>query len=57
MSAHIICNKTNMILVQLDEVTAPDFVDLSQQTVIEHQEKDSWHPFFQQSFGEMRSNI
>ena len=31
MSAHIVRNKTNILLVQLDEVTAPDNVDLSQQ--------------------------
>jgi hypothetical protein len=57
MSAHIIRNKTNIIMVQLDEVTAPDFVDLSQQTIIEHQETDGRPPFSQQSFGEMRADI
>jgi hypothetical protein len=57
MSADIIRNKTNIIMVQLDEVTAPDFVDLSQQTIIEHQETDGRPPFSQQSFGEMRADI
>jgi hypothetical protein len=53
MCAHIVRNKTNIILVQLDEVTAPDFLDLSQQTVMEHQENNSRPPFSQHSSGDM----
>jgi hypothetical protein len=56
MCAHVVRNKNNVTLVQLDEVSAPDFVDLSQQTTVEHPEKDSLPPFSQQSFRGMMSD-